>query len=80
MAEDVQKDEIICKKCGVEHERVAPEGVVLQSSEDYICDDCQNAHNVDSGAVDAENERLAAEAEDAKDGVLDVELTDKGEL
>ena len=58
---EVVSDEITCTKCGTSEERVAEEGVTLQPSPDYICENCQNAHNETSGAVEAEKARRNAE-------------------
>jgi ribosome-binding protein aMBF1 (putative translation factor) len=51
-----EKDVIVCNGCGNETERTAPEGVELQASSTFVCDDCANTHNDKVGATKQELE------------------------
>ena len=61
--ETVEDDSITCNGCGTKVNREAPEGVQLQRTSNFVCENCQEKHNEDSGANKAEVERIAAEQE-----------------
>lgn len=71
---EIVSDEITCTKCAKTEERVAQPGQVLQPSQDYVCDACQDAHNENSGATAAEAARVAAEKAEAEGGLPEVEV------
>lgn len=43
-----QSDHILCSRCGKDVERIAPEGVELQETPVFVCDECQDELQIDS--------------------------------